>query len=148
MNPKKIKFTLGILIILGALAWLAFSGFEESKAYYVTIDELKQMGTEAYQKRVRVAGIVVENSIERKDTDLLFQISQGDLVIPVRYLGRDPIPDSFKGGTQAVAEGKLTPEGIFQAQKIQAKCASKYEGTFQIQKSNIKNQNDIGKSKN
>jgi cytochrome c-type biogenesis protein CcmE len=45
----------------------------------------------------------------------------------VAYNGNDPLPDTFKAGAQALADGQLGPNGIFEANKIQAKCASKYE---------------------
>ena len=47
--------------------------------------------------------------------------------LKVLYNGIDPLPDTFKDGAQALADGKLGPDGVFQANKIQAKCASKYE---------------------
>jgi Cytochrome c-type biogenesis protein CcmE len=45
----------------------------------------------------------------------------------VVYSGMEPLPDTFRDGAQALADGKLGPDGVFQASKIQAKCASKYE---------------------
>jgi cytochrome c-type biogenesis protein CcmE len=44
----------------------------------------------------------------------------------VRYTGNDPLPDTFKDGSQALIDGRMG-EGVFQAKKIAAKCASKYE---------------------
>ena len=41
-----------------ALGYLAYTGVEESKSYYVTIKELRNMGGRAYSKRRRVAGNV------------------------------------------------------------------------------------------
>ena len=49
--------------------------------------------------------------------------------LPVSYIGRDPLPDTFKDGAQALVEGKLIPDGRFQAEQVQAKCASKYEAS-------------------
>ena len=43
------------------------------------------------------------------------------------YTGSDPLPDTFRDGAQALADGKLDKDGVFRAAKIQAKCASKYE---------------------
>jgi cytochrome c-type biogenesis protein CcmE len=37
------------------------------------------------------------------------------------------LPDTFKSGAQALADGKLGHDGVFRASRIQAKCASKYE---------------------
>jgi cytochrome c-type biogenesis protein CcmE len=147
VTRQKVKFSLGILIIIGTLSWLAFSGFEEGKAYYVTVEELNKMGEHAYQKRLKVAGNVAEGSIERKGAELDFKITQNEFILPVHYSGHDPVPDTFKDGIQTVVEGKLNPNGIFLAKKIQAKCASKYEAKFEIQNSKIKVQNDKTKSK-
>ena len=46
------------MVIVLAIAWLGFSSFDESLAYYKTVDELQAMGEEAYGRRVRVAGNV------------------------------------------------------------------------------------------
>ena len=43
------------------------------------------------------------------------------------YAGRDPLPDTFKDGSQALVEGKMMPDNRFVAEQVQAKCASKYE---------------------
>ncbi|OYT68461.1 MAG: cytochrome c biogenesis protein CcmE, partial [Chloracidobacterium sp. CP2_5A] len=39
----------------------------------------------------------------------------------------DPLPDTFRDGAQALADGRMQPDGTFHANRIQAKCASKYE---------------------
>ena len=56
-----------------------------------------------------------------------FVLVQEDQRLRVAYLGADPLPDTFRDGAQALADGKLGRDGVFQANKIQAKCASKYE---------------------
>ena len=42
MDKRKVKFLAGSLIIVASIAWLGFSGFDESLAYYKTVDELKR----------------------------------------------------------------------------------------------------------
>ena len=64
MDKRKLKFLIGSVIIVAAVAWLGFSGFDESLAYYKTVDELKLMKDDAYNKRLRVAGNVVAGTIE------------------------------------------------------------------------------------
>ena len=49
--------------------------------------------------------------------------------LDVSYVGRDPLPDTFVDGAQALVEGKRMPDGRFVAEKVQAKCASKYEAS-------------------
>ena len=130
MDKRKIKFLIGSLVIITSIAWLGFSGFDESLAYYKTVDELKAMKEGAYGKRLRVAGNVVAGSIERNPGFIAFQLEQKGQVLPVKYVGRDLLPDTFKDGAQALAEGHLKPSGEFEASKIQAKCASKYEAEY------------------
>ena len=55
-----------------------------------------------------------------------FTLVQDKLALNVAYEGRDPLPDTFKDGSQALADGRMGPDGVFHAQEIQAKCASKY----------------------
>lgn len=130
MGLKRMKFVAGGVAILGAVTWLAVSGFEESKAYYQTVSELKEMGTRARTARVRVAGDVVPGSIARRAGVVEFRISQSQEVLPVRYVGREPLPDTLVDRAQAVVEGRYRSDGIFEASKVQAKCASKYEAEY------------------
>lgn len=121
------KFGLLIAAILGTLAWLSVGGISDSKTYYKTIAEVGQMGDQAKDKRIRVGGDVAPNSIVREGKDVRFVLAQDQLKLKVIYSGIDPLPDTFKDGAQALADGKLGPDGVFHASKIQAKCASKYE---------------------
>jgi cytochrome c-type biogenesis protein CcmE len=125
MKHKKLKFAIGIGIILGVVVWQAVSGFRESKTYYVTVDELTS--GKARRERIRVGGIVTPGSIERRGGTLTFRLAQDTNSIPVTYVGTETLPDTFVGGAQAIVEGDYTAGGDFRAQKIQAKCASKYE---------------------
>ncbi len=121
------KFTLIIVAIIGTLVWLAAGGINETKTYYKTVAELQQMGDKAMGKRIRVAGDVAEGSIVREGRQVRFVLTQDDLKLPVIYDGVDPLPDTFRDGAQALADGRMGPDGVFRASKIQAKCASKYE---------------------
>jgi cytochrome c-type biogenesis protein CcmE len=130
MDKRKLKFLIGSLIIVGSIAWIGFSSFDESLAYYKTVDELKAMNHNAYGKRLRVAGNIVAGSIERTSSAVNFKLEQKGEVLPISYVGKDLLPDTFKDGAQALAEGHLVRSGEFEATKIQAKCASKYEATY------------------
>jgi len=123
---KYAKFGILIAIIVGSIAWVATASIQSSKTYYVTITELNKMGHQASSKRVRVGGDVQENSIVRTGNMVKFNLVQESKVLPVVYEGRDPLPDTFKDGAQALAGGRLDDSGVFHAQEIQAKCASKY----------------------
>ena len=122
---KNLKFGLLAAIIVGTLGWLAASGVEPNASYYKEIAEIKQMSN--VDKRLRVGGDIKANSITREGGQVHFTLIQNDLQLNVVYTGIDPLPDTFKDGSQAVADGKLASDGVFHATKVQAKCASKYE---------------------
>jgi cytochrome c-type biogenesis protein CcmE len=103
----------------------AVSGFKQNKVYYVTVNEILA-GKSAHQ-RVRVGGVVEPGSIERHGDQLKFKLAQGAETLPVIYVGSDTLPDTFKDGSQAIVEGRYTPDGFFRASEVQAKCASKYQ---------------------
>jgi cytochrome c-type biogenesis protein CcmE len=121
------KFGILVVAIIGTLAWLAVGGINDTSTYYKTVSELKQMSGDVHSKRLRVAGDVAEGSIQRNGREVRFTLKQEAETLNVLYNGIDPLPDTFKDGAQAVADGKLNSDGTFHATKIQAKCASKYE---------------------
>lgn len=127
MNNTRWKLIVGGLVIVTVLGWLAFSGFKESNTYYKTVEELLSMKEKAVGLRVRVAGDLVPGSVQRQGEVVLFRLRQNGHSLPIRYVGRAVLPDSFQEGSQAICEGSITSEGLFVAKKVQAKCASKYE---------------------
>ena len=118
------KFVVGIGIILAVVAWEGISGFQENKTYYVTVNELTQ--AQASRRHIRVGGVVAQGSIQRRGGQLSFRLAQDAKSIPVTYVGTDTLPDTFKDGAQAIVDGDYLASGEFRADKIQAKCASKY----------------------
>ncbi|MEJ2247049.1 MAG: cytochrome c maturation protein CcmE [Acidobacteriota bacterium] len=126
----RLKFIIGGVVVIAALTWLGFVGFEESKAYYITVDEYSSMQDSLQGKTVKVAGDVVSGSIDRSKPQMEFIISSRDNSVRVRYIGDDIIPDTFTDGSKALVEGNIAPDGVFQARHIEAKCASKYEAEY------------------
>jgi cytochrome c-type biogenesis protein CcmE len=120
------KFAVLMAIIVGSLLWLATAGIQGSQTYYKTITELRQMGGQAQSRHVRVGGDVQGNSIKHEAGLVTFNLVQDKEILRVAYEGRDPLPDTFRDGAQALADGRLGPDGVFHASEIQAKCASKY----------------------
>src|SRR2546429_7156128 len=123
---KYLKFGAVTVVILLSLGYLAYTGVQDSKSYYVTIKELQGMGDGAYSKRLRVAGNVVPGSIKRSGTRVDFMLKENDLTLPVSYTGTEAPPDTFKDDSQAFADGRFGRDGVFHAKQLQAKCASKY----------------------
>lgn len=131
-KSKFVRFGIVIAVIVVSLAYLAYTGVQESKSYYVTIAELRKLGDVAYTRRLRVAGNVEPGSIRQVGTNADFVIVEQDpqsketQTLRVSYKGTEPPPDTFKDNAQALVLGEYGRDGIFHAKEIQAKCASKY----------------------
>ncbi|HEX7288230.1 MAG TPA: cytochrome c maturation protein CcmE [Candidatus Angelobacter sp.] len=126
MQNKYFKFGAAITVIVLALGYLAWTGVQETKSYYVTIKELHAMGDGAYTKHLRVAGFVQPGSIKQSGTHADFTLEEEGQTLKVSYKGSEPPPDTFKDHAQALAIGDLGKDGVFHAKELQAKCASKY----------------------
>jgi len=137
MNAKRTKFLIASAVVLFTVGWLAFTGFEESKAYYRTVEEVHELGPDGADQRLKVGGDVEQGSIQWNDDGLHFRLAQDAHVLRVVYRGEDPVPDTFKDGSQAVVEGRIRDDGIFEAVKIQAKCASKYEAEYGYEEGSV-----------
>ena len=129
MQARNLKFVCAILVLLATVVWLGMSGYQEGKAYYLTVAEVNAMGEEALSRRIMLMGHLVPGSIEHSDGRLRFSLSFDEAVISVVYEGSAPVPDTFREGQeiQALVEGRMNDSGHFVGQRIQAKCASKYE---------------------
>ena len=76
--------------------------------------------------RIRVGGMVVEDSIQR-DTDSLavrFSVTDYQEVVDVAYEGI--LPDLFAEGEGVVVTGKLSATGLFEAEEVLAKHDENY----------------------
>jgi cytochrome c-type biogenesis protein CcmE len=124
---RKTKFGIGIGVIVVSMGFLAWLGYGESKTYYHTIAELPALQGDARNHRLRVGGIVQPGTIQRMPGRVEFVLEGEGKSLPVSYVGSDPLPDTFVDKSQALVEGNLTRNGSFVAERVQAKCASKYE---------------------
>jgi cytochrome c-type biogenesis protein CcmE len=141
MKSKQLKFLIGSVLIIAALAYFGYQGFNESMSYFQTVPELYASGDQAYDRNsIKVQGEVVKGSIRREGAATVFAIGPKDFKVPqgfspgpatktlqVRYVGSDAIPDTFRDYASAIVTGKLRKDGTFEGTFIQAQCASKYQ---------------------
>jgi cytochrome c-type biogenesis protein CcmE len=122
-RPSRLPLLGLALVAVGALVWLAVDAFQESVVYYLTPSEAAAASSEG---RFRLAGLVVDDSLHRDAAgNLHFEVTDGDATVAVRFDGR--VPDALEGGSEAVAEGRIGPDGVFQADSVLIRCASKFE---------------------
>src|SRR5579864_3018119 len=112
---KQAKFGIGIGIIVVSLGFLAWLGYGESKTYYHTIAELQTLHGTARAHRIRVGGTVEPGTIKRFSGRVDFVLAGEGKLLPVSYVGNEPLPDTFVDKSQALVEGTLSNDGKFTA---------------------------------
>jgi cytochrome c-type biogenesis protein CcmE len=125
---RSTRVVIAALVVVAAIGYLIYTGFQSTSVYYLTVSELKARGPSPLGGTlgdVRVAGIVVDGSVQRSGSDstVRFMMKDDGGSLPVVYKGM--IPDIFGPGIQVVVEGRYQG-GTFQATNLLAKCPSKY----------------------
>jgi cytochrome c-type biogenesis protein CcmE len=123
----KKKYLIGGAIVLAAVAYLLYLNFGSSVSYYVTVSEFYQRSAELDGTNIRVAGKILDNSVQwdAADLELKFEITEGGKSMPVVYNGAEPA--GFNEDSNLLVEGKYGPDGVFRATQLILKCPSKYE---------------------
>jgi cytochrome c-type biogenesis protein CcmE len=126
MTHLRLKLTLAGLVLASAVGYLAFAGVQKGWVYTLGVDQYAT-SPDQQAKRVRLCGKVGEEQLDIRKAQLAasFQLKGEKEFIPVAYKG--VIPDMFKAGSEVVVEGKRDGSGVFQADLLITKCASKYE---------------------
>lgn len=127
MGLRRRQVTIAVVVVLAAVAWIMVTGMRDTMVYYYTVSEVADRRAELTDEPLRIAGKVVPGSIDSAASGLVhrFLIEEGGREMAVVY--RDEAPDTFQDGSEAVVEGHLDEDGVFQATFLMAKCPSKYE---------------------
>jgi cytochrome c-type biogenesis protein CcmE len=130
MKSMRIKLAVAGVVLVGAFAYLAFAGMQKGWVYFVGVDQYLADPQYA-QQRVRLHGRVASDGFDASRSGLtakfnLASPTGGTRMLAVVYRGA--IPDLFEAGRDVVIEGKRdATTGVFQADVLMTKCASKYE---------------------
>jgi cytochrome c-type biogenesis protein CcmE len=127
MNRIHAKLVLAGVLLAMAVGYLAFAGVKSGWVYMVEVDQYLT-DPQFHTQRVRLHGSVGTEGFECSPARLTARFElQGESggVVPVVYSGN--IPEMFGTGKSVVVEGRADAAGIFQADVLMTKCASKYE---------------------
>lgn len=124
-SAKQVKFLAGGAVVVLIIAYLIFSSMQGATAAYLTVKEVK---TAAPSDRfVRVSGTVVGDTIDWDAHNVILRFELADDTGRLLVVYKGVRPDMLRDGATATAEGKMGPDGTFQATQILLKCPSKYE---------------------
>ena len=127
MYGKKVKLRIlfiSLLLISVALSiYLILKSLEENVVYFLSPTEIRNL-VEIENKKIRVGGMVKNNSIVIDSENINFIITDFKNEINVNYSGS--VPNLFEEGKGVVAEGFLKDQSFLIAEKILAKHDENY----------------------
>ena len=126
-KPKHQRLVLVAIASLAVLVavLLAMWGLRDRAAYFYTPEEVVA-GKAAVGQPIRLGGMVADGSVARLADGVTthFRVGDGEAQVPVTFRGI--LPDLFREGSGAVAEGRLAADGTFIADNILAKHDERY----------------------
>ena len=127
MYGKKVKLRLIFLALILAsvilTVFLVLQSLKENVVYFQSPSEIKSL-IELNKKKIRVGGMVKEQSVSINSDEVNFIITDFKNEINVVYSGS--VPNLFAEGKGVVAEGFLKDKNYFTATKILAKHDENY----------------------
>ena len=127
MYGKKVKLRLVFLALILAsvilTVFLVLQSLKENVVYFQSPSEIKSL-IELEKKKIRVGGMVKEQSVFINSNEVNFIITDFKNEINVIYAGA--VPNLFAEGKGVVAEGFLKDKNYFRATKILAKHDENY----------------------
>lgn len=122
---KRIALIIGGLAVLGLVAALVLNAFQSNLVFFFSPTQVAA-GEAPKGKPFRIGGMVKEGSLSREadGVTLRFAITDTEKDLFVTYKGI--LPDLFKEGKGAVAQGKLGENGVFAATEVLAKHDENY----------------------
>ena len=128
MLSKKVKSRMIFLILLllsaTVIIFFIFKSLEENVVYFFSPTEIYDKPNISFNKKIRIGGLVKENSLSKSQKSIKFIITDLKNEIIVSYDG--PVPNLFSEGKGVIAEGQLKDKKYFVADKILAKHDENY----------------------
>ena len=141
MLSKKVKsriiFLLFLLLSATVVIYLILKSLEENVVYFFSPSEIYDKPNISLNEKIRIGGLVKEDSIIKDQTSIKFIITDLKKEIIVSYSGS--VPNLFSEGKGVIAEGELKDKKYFIADKILAKHDENYmppEVSKALEKSN------------
>lgn len=126
----KSMYLVALLLFLGGVGYLAYTGFSEDSVYFLNVSEALAAPADRL-KAARLFGTVAEDGLTPAENGLgvrfkLEDKDQASTTLWVEYQGA--VPDTFKAGAEVIVEGGMVDPGTcFQARTLMTKCPSKYQ---------------------
>ena len=123
-KKRRLVILVTALLGLGAATALVLTAFRDTLVFFYSPSDLLEHPPGA--RTIRLGGMVEKNSLAREpgSATVRFAVTDFKSRQPVTYTGI--LPDLFREGQGVVAEGKLRPDGLFEAREVLAKHDATY----------------------
>lgn len=128
---RNMKVVLGSSMIIVSILVMLIIATPSSSGSEITIGHLQDNWDEFTESYVTTEGYLVANTVDwnADDIELRFDIEDEDgQVLSVYHHGVQP--DNFEEDVIIIVHGYTQEDGVFEAEKIQTRCPSVYEGTM------------------
>ena len=115
-RSPRLRLVACLLVIVGALAFIAVRGLTGNFVYYLTPTDIVAHHKAQVGERVRLGGYVVPGSVAQAASSLTFTVTDGAYSIPVSDTGT--VPALFKAGQGVVLEGAMGSDGLFHSDTL------------------------------
>jgi cytochrome c-type biogenesis protein CcmE len=124
-RQKRFGFIGLGLVVLGVATALVLNAFQSNLVFFFTPTQVAN-GEVPKGRSFRIGGMVEDGSLQREGDGLTvhFVVTDTAKRVPVTYKGI--LPDLFKEGKGAVAQGQLVADGTFVASEVLAKHDENY----------------------
>ncbi len=122
-KQTRLSIILASLAVLGCAAGLVLYAISDTIVFFYTPSEIAEKHV-APGTRLRLGGLVENKSLIKAGTTATFLVTDKIGTIKVTYTGQ--LPDLFREGQGVVAEGAVSPDGVFVADTVLAKHDEKY----------------------
>ena len=130
---KHGRFMVGLVGVAAVVSYLMWTGVSQTMVYYLTpVELLAKVDADPtfHEVGVKVSGQVIPGTYARVQGELLHTFQVRDLAdesVSFSVEFRDALPDTFADDVEVVLEGRLRPDGVFEANTLLTKCGSRYE---------------------
>ncbi|MDR2831379.1 MAG: cytochrome c maturation protein CcmE [Rickettsiales bacterium] len=119
---KRLLIASGIFFFLNCAVFFILTTLKENISFFYTVSEAIVLPNN--QKPIRIGGMIVENSVIRNESEVVFQMTDFNQSVVVKYQGI--LPPMFSEGSGIVVQGKMTNSDTFLADTVFAKHDENY----------------------
>ena len=127
MKPRTKRALIigGALIVLGVACTLVLNAFQSNLVFFFSPSQVASKEAPV-GRSFRLGGMVEAGSVERDTQSLAVKFVVTDTAEKISVIYTGLLPDLFREGKGVVAQGKLGPDGVFNAEQVLAKHDENY----------------------